>query len=211
MMHTTDDPGSAIDALLADAEILSNYDHSRAPTAAERIARAATRELDLISAKVLNGPEASKKLSKLDNSRQIDPEGALVFACLLYIVGRENGARFWWQFAAGGGSSSAATCLSLQHRRNGAFADADYWREQADRLPGNVPACDRAPAQAAQQPLLPDHVAKELLAQCGRGLRPRLPAELEEVIKELAIENDPDFGGIPKPSPLLRHVLGADK
>ncbi len=211
MMHTTDDPGSAIDALLADAEILSNYDHSRAPTAAERIARAATRELDLISAQVLNGPEASK-LSELDNSRKIDPKGALVFACLLYIGGREDGAQFWWQFAAGGGSSSAATCLYLHHRRNGAFdVAAKHWREQADRLLANPPECDPTPTQAAQDPLLPDHIAKDLLAQCGRGERPRLPAELEEVIKELVIEYDADFGGIPKPSPLLSDVLGASK
>lgn len=209
-MHATDDPGSAIDALLGDAEILSNYDHSRAPTAAERITRAATRELDLISAKVLNGPEAST-LSMLDNSRQIDPEGALVFACLLYIAGREGGAQFWWQFAAGGGSSSAATCLSLYHRRNGAFDHADYWREQADRLLPNPAACDRTRTQAAQQPLLPDHIAKDLLAQCRRGLRPRLPAKLEEVIKELRTEYDADFGVIPKAAPLLSNVLGADK
>jgi hypothetical protein len=210
MMHTTDDPGSTIDALLADAEILSDYDHSRAPTAAERIARAATRELDLISASVLNGPEASK-LSQLDNSRQIDPEGALVFACLLYIADRDDGAQFWWQFAAGGGSSSAATCLSLHHRRNGAFDSAAHWREQADRLLASLSSCDRTPTQATQQPLLPDHVAKDLLAQCGRGLRPRLPAELEEVIKELRTEYDADFGGIPKPSPLLSDVLGTGK
>jgi hypothetical protein len=210
MMHTTDDPGSAIEALLADAEILSNYDYGPAPTAAERIARAAMRELDLISAQVLNGSEASK-LSELDNSSQIDPEGALVFACLLYIVGREDGAQFWWQFAAGGGSSSAATCLSLHHQRHGAFDDAGHWREQADRLLANSPGCDRTPTRTAHDPLLPDHITKDLIAQCGRGLRPRLPAELEEVIKELAIEYDADFGGIPKPSPLLSDVLGASK
>lgn len=210
MMHTTDDPGSAIDALLGDAEILASYDHSRAPTAAERIARAAGRELDLISAQVLNGPEASK-LAKLDNSRQIDPEGALVFACLLYIVGREDGALFWWQFAAGSGSSSAATCLSLHHRHNGAFDYADHWREQADRLRANPPGCDLTPTPTAQHPLLPDYIANDLLTQCRRGGRPRLPAELEEVIKELVTEYDADFGGIPKPSPLLSDVLGACK
>jgi hypothetical protein len=210
MMHTTDDPGSAIDALLGDAEILANYDHSRAPTAAERIARAATRELDLISAKVLNGPEASK-LSKLDNSSQIDPEGALVFACLLYLAGCESRAQFWWQFAAGGGSSSAAHCLSLHHRRNGAFDHADYWREQADRLLANPPACERMPTPAAQQPLLPDHIAKDLLAQCRRGLRPRLPAKAEEVIKELYTEYDADFGVVTKAAPLLADALRPDK
>jgi hypothetical protein len=210
MMHTTDDPGSAIDALLADAEILSDYDYGKAPTAAERIARAARRELDLTCAQVLNGPEAST-LSKLDNSRQIDPDGALVFACLLYIVGCEDGALFWWQFAAGGGSSSAANCLSLHHRRNGAFEDASHWREQADRLLANPLGCDRTPTQAAQHQLLPDDIAKDLLAQCRRGVRPRLPAELEEVIKELVTEYDADFGGIPKPSPLLSDFFGTRK
>jgi hypothetical protein len=208
MMHTTDDPGSAIDALLGDAEILCNYDQGRAPTAAERIARAATRELDLFCAQVLNGPEASK-LAELDNSQQIDPEGALVFACLLYIVGHEDAAQFWWQFAAGGGSSSAATCLSLHHRRCGAFDRADFWREQARRLLPNPAGCDRTPTEAVQHPLLPDNIAKDLLKQCRRGQRPRLPAELEEVIKELVTEYDADFGGVPKAAPLLSDVLGA--
>lgn len=207
MMHTTDDSGSAIEALLGDAEILSDYDYGRPPTAAERIARYATRELDLISAQVLRGPDATK-LAKLDNSTQIDPEGALVFACLLYIVGRENGAQFWWQFAAGGGSSTAAICLSLHHRRNGAFNHADHWREQA-RIVDDPSGSDPALAQPTRQPLLPDHIADDLLAQCRRGQRPKLPAELEEVIKELVTEYDSDFGGIPKPSPLLSDVLGA--
>ena len=207
MMHATDGPGSAIDALLGDAEILADYNYGRPPTTAERIARAATRELDLISAQVLNGPEASM-LSKLDNSTQIDPEGALVFACLLYIVGREDGAQFWWQFAAGGGSSSAATCLSLHHRRSGASRYADHWRQEAGRLDADPPGCDPQPTR---RPLLPDDIANDLLAQCQRGQRPRLPAEMEEVIKELVIEYDADFGGIPKPSPLLSDVLGISR
>jgi hypothetical protein len=203
MMHTTDEPGSAVEVLLGDAEILSDYEYGRPPTAAERIARAATRELDLISAQVLNGPDATK-LAELDNSKQIEPEGALVFACLLYIVGREDGAQFWWQFAAGGGSSSAATCLSLYHRRSGASKHADHWREQA-RLVDDPPGCDPRPPR---RPLLPEDIANNLLAQCQRGQRPRLPSEIEEVIKELVTEYDADFGGIPKPSPLLSDVLG---
>ncbi len=230
-MRNTDDPGSAIDALLANAEILSNYDHSRAPTAAERIARAATRnrpgaavcpaspseeddralrQLDLISAQVLNTPQAATWLSRLDNTRHIEPEGALVFACLLHLAGREDGAQFWWQFAAGSGSHAAATCLSFHHRRNAAFRDADYWHEQAERLLAKPAERNPMTTQAAGQPLLPDHIAQELLAQCERGVRPRLPAELEEVIDQLVIEyDDADFGGIPQPSPLLPEVLGA--
>jgi len=230
-MHTTDDPGSAIDALLADAEILSNYDHSHAPTAAERIARAATRnrpgaalcpashseeddralrQLDLASARVLNTRQAATWLSQLDNTRHIEPAGALVFACLLHLVGREDGAQFWWQFAAGSGSPAAATCLSFHHRRNAAFREADYWQKQADRLLTEPAELNPIPTQAAGHPLLPDHIAKELLAQCERGVRPRLPAELEEVIDQLVIEyDDADFGEIPQPSPLLPEVLGA--
>jgi hypothetical protein len=230
-MHITDDPGSAIDALLADAEILSDHDHSQAPTAARRIARAAARnrpdaavcpasdseeddqarrQLDLISAQVLNTPQAATWLSRLDNTRHIEPEGALVFACLLHLAGREDGAQFWWQFAAGSGSHAAATCLSYHHHRNAELRDADYWREQADRLLARPAECNPTPTQAAEHPLLPDHVAKDLLAQCSRGVQPRLPAELEEVINQLVIEyDDADFGEIPQPSPLLPDVLGA--
>lgn len=240
-MHPTDGSGSPIDLLLADAQILTDYERGQAPSAAERIARAAARvrrpgpglavfragrceqdeqarqELDLICAQVLGTPQAAASLtslSRLGDCRQVEPDGALVFACLLHLVGREDGAQFWWQFAAGSGIYNAARCLALHHQRNADFHDARLWREQADRLLTQQSDYDPAPTPPApaQRPLLPDHVAKRLLEQCRHGIRPRLPAELEEAVNRLVIEyDDADLGEVPHPSPQLPRALGAHR
>lgn len=222
-MSTADETGNPIDALLDDAQILTYYDPSDAPTAAERIARAtarnhpvmvvclaahsdqeerARRRLDLVSARVLNTPQASASLSQLGITDHVKPEGAVVFACLLYLVGREEGAQFWWKFAAGSGNYTAAQCLALHYERN-TDPEADRWREEAERLSDQQGERNLKPTSAAQHPLLPDHVAKQLLEQCLRGLPPRLPAQLEAAVNDLVIEyDDESLGKIPRPRAL---------
>jgi hypothetical protein len=219
-VYIPDETGKSIDALLADARVLADYDAGHAPTAAERIARAmarnqldmvvchiahsdqderARRQLDLIAARVLNTPQAAASLSRLEITDHVEPEGAVVFACLLYLVGREEGAEFWWKFAAGGGDYIAAQCLALHSERN-AGPDAEHWREEAESL--FVQQGERAPkpTSAAQHPLLPDHVTKQLLAQCLRGVQPRLPDKVEEAVDDLVDEyRDESLGKIPLP------------
>ena len=233
-MHSTDGSGTPIEALLADAQILTGYyPAGQAPTAAERIARARARraadngpsplvhcgedeqarsELDLASAEILNAPEAGAFLARLANNRDIEPEGALVFACLLHLTGSVDGALFWWKFAAGSGSHRAADCLSLHHRRYAEFRDAEHWREEAARLRAQPADADRGPrpAMPAERPLLPGDVAREILAQCRRGARPRLPVEMGAVINQRVEHDDPDFGDVAQPSPVLSEVLSAN-
>lgn len=166
----------------------------------------ARHELDLACALVLNTPQAAEGLSRLVNDRQLDPEGALVFACLLYLTNRDNPAQFWWQLAAGGGSYTAAYCLYLHHRRFGEYRDAEYWRRQGAvlRRATEPPA---ATAVTADRPLVPEEVRRDILAQCHGSERPHLPSGLEAVINQLAVDGDDDFGEIPRPSERLSGEL----
>ncbi len=166
----------------------------------------ATQELQLACALVVNAAAAAASLERLVDDHHIDPEGALVFGCLLHITGRSAAAHFWWHFGAGAGSRTAAYCLYLAHRRDGEFRDAAYWREQAAHAPDEGP---RAVAAFDEKQLLPDEARHNLLVQWHSGLAPTLPTALENVINRLVVEgDDEDFGAIPRPSPTLVADLG---
>ncbi|AJC59925.1 hypothetical protein GZL_07373 [Streptomyces sp. 769] len=166
----------------------------------------AVHELQLACALVVNAAAAAASLERLVNDHHIDPEGALVFGCLLHITGRSAAARFWWLFGAGAGSRTAAYCLYLAHRGDGEFRDATYWREQAAHAPDEEP---RAVAAFDEKQLLPDEARHNLLVQWHSGLAPTLPSALENVINRLVVEgDDEDFGAIPRPSPTLVEDLG---
>jgi hypothetical protein len=166
----------------------------------------ALRELDL-TAVLLLGASTAASLSCLADGRSLDAEGALVFACLLHLTARDEAARFWWRLAAGAGSHVAAYCLCLHHRRHGEYQDADYWRDQAARLRAEHrtgPARGHGP----EQPLLPERVRRDLIAQCHKGDRPRLPRALETAVNRLVVDGDDvDFGEIPQPSGRLVEEL----
>ncbi|MGV9269741.1 hypothetical protein ACWDRR_34395 [Kitasatospora sp. NPDC003701] len=163
-------------------------------------------ELGLVVALVLGAPNASRGLDLLVNERRIQPEGAEVFAALLYAGGREEGAEFWWRFAAGSGSGTAAYCLHLYHLRFGETDDADYWRAWSDQLataegpprPRPQPA-DRTVLRS-DRPLLPDDVRRDILSRCHRGLAPQLPPALVDVVDRLPRQSDPeDPEDVPSP------------
>jgi hypothetical protein len=158
-------------------------------------------ELDLTSTLVLHMPQAAGCLARLADERYIDPEGALIFACLLHLTNRPDAARFWWQFAAGGESHTAAYCLCLQHRCNAEFRDADYWRREAQRLESAGTPTGIRKGFVVDRPLLSEEVRRDILVQCHDGQHPHLPLAVEAVVNRLAVEaDDPDFGEIPQPS-----------
>lgn len=64
----------------------------------------------------------------------MDVDGALVFACMLYLAGHPESASFWWQLAAGAGGRAAAYCLHLHHLELGELKEADHWLEQFQQL-----------------------------------------------------------------------------
>ncbi|REK87788.1 hypothetical protein DY245_24475 [Streptomyces inhibens] len=177
-----------------------------APSAYPSARDEATHELQLACALVVNAAAAAASLERLVNDHHIDPEGALVFACLLHITGRCDAAHFWWHFGAGAGSRTAAYCLYLSHRRNGEYRDAAYWREQAAHAPDEE---RRSVAAFDEKQLLPDAARHNLLVQWHSGLAPTLPTALENVINRLVVDgDDEDFGEIPRPSPTLVQDLG---
>ncbi|MFD9458550.1 hypothetical protein ACFWBC_36390 [Streptomyces sp. NPDC059985] len=71
------------------------------------------------------------QLDRLAFASPTDWHGPFVFACLLHLLGREEGARFWWQFAAGADSALATHCLFLDHARSGEYHDAELWAHRA--------------------------------------------------------------------------------
>jgi hypothetical protein len=226
------EPPRLLDELLEDARVLgTQYAGYDPPTPQQRIARARARreseaaapraaaptarpeheqawhELDLASTLVLNTRQSTASLARLVDDPRIDPEGALVFACLLHLARRQNAARFWWQFAAGGGNSTAAYCLYLDHRCHAEFRDAEHWLRQADQLRQERRV---RPARPVQCPVLPDHLLRDLLRQCHHGRHPDLPVLLEGAVNRLAVAiEDTDFGEIARPSPQLASTLAA--
>lgn len=168
----------------------------------------AAHDLDLAIALVVGAPRAATSLARLVDRQRVEPEGALVFACLLHLVGHREAAQFWWQFAAGGGSRTAAFCLYLHHRRLAEFRDADYWRDQAARLGRGRPSSRAAASVPGLQGfLLPDAIRRDLLRQCHRGRHPHLPPAVEAVVNRLRVSDDEDFGEIPQPVPGLPEEL----
>ena len=198
---------AAVAEKLAAGEYLaqSPADHARpapaAPAHSTSEHEQAQYELDLTATLVLHMPQAAACLARLADERYIDPEGALIFACLLHLTDRPDAARFWWQFAAGGESHTAAYCLCLQHRCNAEFRDADYWRKEAQRLESAGTPTGIRKGFVVDRPLLSDEVRRDILVQCHNGKHPHLPLAVEAVVNRLAVESDdPDFGEIPQPS-----------
>ncbi|WP_331738397.1 hypothetical protein [Embleya sp. NBC_00896] len=176
----------------------------RASPLLERRERAAV-DLRLASALVLNAGRAAEALAWLADTQRVDADGALVFACLLYLTGRQEAAQFWWQFAGGAGNRTAANCLDLYHRSHGRAVEAEHWRRQgrilADLASPEVPA---TPIDCEDRPLLAAHIRHGLIAACRRGDDPRLPPAVDGVLRGLAVEaDDDDFGTVPRPTKAL--------
>ncbi|SHN38080.1 hypothetical protein SAMN05216499_1609, partial [Actinacidiphila paucisporea] len=70
--------------------------------------------------------------------RFLEPEGARVLACVLHLAGREDSARFWWQYAAGADDVAATYCLFLYHLALGEEPEANRWHDQVANRRGSV-------------------------------------------------------------------------
>ncbi|MGP4008370.1 hypothetical protein [Streptomyces sp. 4N124] len=140
---------------------------------------------------------AARRITLFDTAR--DPDGALPFACLLYLADEEEGARFWWQYAAGAGSVTAALCLYLLHLRHGDMRDAQHWADQIHRLNtldwyGYTPVPHHADTATGRS-----------------GVRYTLPARspavseraVKDVVDELDAPHDGGLGPVPQPAPAL--------
>ncbi|WP_329028371.1 hypothetical protein [Streptomyces sp. NBC_00690] len=131
---TTFDIGAALRRLAADAPQAASPppDMDRSAKARERLATVSRWILNgpgsaLHVDRLAEGPEQSARLLEED---ALDVEGALVYACLLYLTGHHESAQFWWQLAAGADSRAAAYCLHLHHTHLGEPREARHWYHQ---------------------------------------------------------------------------------
>ncbi|MEV5440476.1 hypothetical protein AB0K80_31365 [Streptomyces sp. NPDC052682] len=139
------DVAAALRRLAADAS-------RRTPTAEIARAAQAGQRLQVVCRWVLNEPDAAAHVDKIAEGpergplteEQMDVDGALVFACLLYLTGHPESAQFWWQLAAGAGSRAAAYCLHLHHLCLGESKRAWHWFHQLTHS-----MADTAPPDAA--------------------------------------------------------------
>ncbi|MBA2811168.1 hypothetical protein E0500_028135 [Streptomyces sp. KM273126] len=139
------DVAAALRRLAADAS-------RRTPTVEIARAAQAGQRLGVVCRWVLNEPDAAEHVDRIAEGpdrgpltgEEMDVEGALVFACLLYLTGHPESAQFWWQLAAGAGSRAAAYCLHLYHLSMGESRRAWHWFHQLTHS-----MADTAPPDAA--------------------------------------------------------------
>ncbi|MEV5849809.1 hypothetical protein ACGF3G_17080 [Streptomyces sp. NPDC048179] len=118
------------------------------------IARAAQagQRLGVVCRWVLNEPAVADHVAKIAEGpdrgplteEHLDVDGALAFACLLYLTRHPESAQFWWQLAAGAGSRAAAYCLHLHHLALGESRRARHWFHQLTHSMADTAPPDRA-------------------------------------------------------------------
>ncbi|AUY48318.1 hypothetical protein [Streptomyces sp. CB01881] len=141
------------------AEKLAALAPQTPPTAPTTVHADARRDLRTLATVVINEPDAYETIDRLVDGWE--PNGALVFGCLLDLAGRQYSATWWWQFAAGAGSHLAAYCLYLHHLRMGEPHDAEHWFQQAPPAskmapsPPSPPNCPTCPATPTSPPASP--------------------------------------------------------
>jgi hypothetical protein len=140
------DTAAGLRRLAADAALAS-------PASEVQRASQAGQRLGVVSRWVLNGPGAAAHVDRLAadpqggaqlTEEQMDIDGALVFACLLYLTGHPESAQFWWQLAAGAGNRAAAYCLHLHHLELGETREAQHWYHQVTQASSGTTAPDDA-------------------------------------------------------------------
>ncbi|MCP9994384.1 hypothetical protein LUX09_34245 [Streptomyces albogriseolus] len=162
------DVGAALRRLAADAAAVAAKPHPDTVRAAQ-----AGQRLSVVCRWILNRPDAADHVDRLaqepatpEDDGHLDVDGALVFACLLYLTDHRESAQFWWQLAAGAGHRAAAYCLHLHHLALGESREARHWLHVVtdDALDSGAPTAPSStpwspsrrtyarPAPAAQTP-----------------------------------------------------------
>lgn len=140
-------------------------------------------------------------------------ESALLFAGLLHLSGKPDGAQFWFQYAAGAGSRAAAQALYLHHLARAEVKTARHWQDQAQTLPPDedlphLPQTPEALEEALGASVIwtsPPITTQDLAALMAPGRsaqRPhyRLPARLGRAATSEREEDD-DLGEVFLPGP----------
>lgn len=141
-------------------------------------------------------------------------ESTLLFAGLLHLAGKAEGAQFWFQYAAGAGSRAAARCLYLHHLARAEVATARHWHEQCRELPEDDGLPDLPPVphdleQAltgsviwASPPITTQDLTSLATGPGGSGRTGyRLPPRLRLATTARTWTGDPDLGEVFLPAP----------
>lgn len=141
-------------------------------------------------------------------------ESTLLFAGLLYLAGKGEGAQFWFQYAAGAGSRTAARCLYLHHLARAEVATARHWHEQSRALPEDdgLPELPPVPHDLEEaltasviwaSPPITTQDLTSLTTGPGRSRRTgyRLPPRLRLATTARTWTGDPDLGEVFLPAP----------
>ncbi|MFE2728474.1 hypothetical protein [Kitasatospora sp. NPDC059327] len=189
-------PNSQASTLPTDLEGLTFHDH-------------AERDLRTIATMITAEEDAAASLHRLINDHTVEPRGALVFACLLYLAGRYQEAQFWWQFAGGAEDITACFCLYLHHARLGELKAAEHWFNQSALLETLPPNRRAVPPTL---PPVPDYylaclpwVGQYLLAAGDDQRQPEVV--LREALDDLDIVRDAEYGPISLPTDDLAEQL----
>lgn len=91
--------------------------------------RAGARALDRLARALVDSSEFTRIALDADAWPYSRPS-ALLFASLLHLSGRMEGAQFWFQYAAGAGSATAARALYLLHLSRSEVTIAHHWQKQ---------------------------------------------------------------------------------
>lgn len=105
----------------------------------ERRSQLAFTELRGFCQGLVGQADALHRLSSFISNRVLEPAGAVVLGCVLQLSGRDDSARFWWQFAAGAGCYPAMHCLYLHHLSLGEAQEADWWTTLMEQVRADGP------------------------------------------------------------------------
>ncbi|GAB2891333.1 hypothetical protein [Streptomyces mayteni] len=192
------------------------------PTAPAAMQDQAASDLTQLCRLVIRTTHAAADLAGLVDG-DTGGEGALVFASLLYLADRFEGAQFWWQFSAGTGKSTAALCLYFAHMERGELRDAEHWAHEAVGLEvlehHTTPSARRSVRHLPQRAFYswedPDLyrrgyttveslLLKTLSSFGDTGTTGSDVADdLTEAVDQLKVDHDPQFGDIPRPDTTL--------
>ncbi|MDT0265999.1 hypothetical protein RM844_06795 [Streptomyces sp. DSM 44915] len=179
----------------------------------------AGRDLAELSRLIIRTSHAATDIAGLVD--RIEPDGAMVFACLLHLSRRHDGARFWWQFSAGAGKSTAALCLYLLHLQQGDMRDAQHWAEEAAALDDQEHrrGAPRRTFYVWEEPVLYrrgtptiESMLLRIVAALGQRDQPRhstINPRLNVAIRGLETDHHPLFGDIPRADLTLVEQLEA--
>jgi hypothetical protein len=189
----------------------------------------AARDLRELSAYVISDTRAAGLVAWLASHRRLNPDGALVFACLLHLADREDSAENLWQFAAGADKPAAAACLHLLHLKRGDVRDARHWAMQTTVIEALVARTkkarrqDRVSTRCRHTPAsrlhnsIPDTArllhtlhgseSSDFTFAAFRACTGALPHSLAQAIQRLHTDADPEYGPITWPDQNLAAQL----